>query len=166
LPQKIYRRRGKLVELFSKREIEKHYAAICVGIPPEGLIDAPIGRHPIHRKEMCVNYSCGKSAQTIVKVVAHNSALSFVEVQLLTGRTHQIRVHLKQIGTPVLGDPVYGSTSANTRFKAARQLLHAHRIKFIHPIKQVPLTLEAPLPEDLQHQLSLLNSSPKKTFYY
>ncbi len=141
---------GKLVELFAKREIEKHYLAICVGTPREGLIDAPIGRHPVHRKEMCVNPS-GRSAQSIVTVMSKNDSLSFVSIQLLTGRTHQIRVHLKHIGTPILGDTVYGSSSANTKFKAARQLLHAHTLKFIHPIKKIPLILEAPIPKCFQN---------------
>ena len=160
LAAKTMQAHGKLVELFSKREIEKHYVAICVGTPPEGLIDAPIGRHPVYRKEMSVNHLAGRSAQSIVKVTDKSGPLSFIQVQLLTGRTHQIRVHLKHKGTPVLGDSVYGSSSANAQFKAARQLLHAHRLQFIHPIKQVPIVLEAPIPEDLNHYIKWIHDHP------
>jgi 23S rRNA pseudouridine1911/1915/1917 synthase len=151
LAAKTLQAHGKLVELFSKREVEKYYLAICVGTPPEGLIDAPIGRDPIHRKEMSVNSLNGRSAQSQVKVIAKDNALSFVEVQILTGRTHQIRVHLKHKGFPVLGDAVYGSASANSQHKTPRQLLHAHKLRFIHPIKHVPIELEAPIPQDLEH---------------
>ncbi len=140
---------GKLIELFSQRKIEKHYLAICVGTPTEGLIDAPIRRHPIERKKMCIGSERGKEAKTLCRVLKKNAQLSYVEAQILTGRTHQIRVHLKSLGTPVLGDTIYGSSSANLRFKTRRQLLHAHRTSFIHPITGAPILIEAPIPEDL-----------------
>lgn len=147
---------SKLVELFSQRLVQKTYLSICVGIPKEGLIDAPIKRHPIHRKEMAVCFEQGKEAKSICKVLKKNQNLSLVEVHLLTGRTHQIRVHLKHIGTPVLGDPVYGSPSANKKFNVSRQLLHAHQLHFIHPITHSPIHLNAPIPQDLLQMIEEL----------
>ncbi|MBS0620193.1 MAG: RluA family pseudouridine synthase [Verrucomicrobia bacterium] len=150
LAAKTLEAHSKLVALFSERKIDKTYLAICVGTPPEGLISAPIKRHPLERKEMSVCFEGGKEAKTVCKVLAKEEQLSLVELALLTGRTHQLRVHLKHVGTPILGDPVYGSPSANSRFKAERQLLHAHQIRFIHPITQVPLIITAPLPDDIE----------------
>lgn len=139
----------KLVEIFAERRIQKDYLAVCVGTPKEGLIDAPIKRHPIHRKEMAVCFEQGKEAKSVCKILKKSEQLSLVEINLLTGRTHQIRVHLKHVGAPVLGDPVYGSLSANKKFNASRQLLHAHRLRFDHPITGAPLNLCAPIPKDL-----------------
>ncbi len=141
---------AKLVELFAQRGLQKDYLAICVGTPKEGLIDAPIKRHPQQRKEMAVCFEAGKEAKTVCRVLKHDHQLSLVEVQLLTGRTHQIRVHLKHIGAPVLGDPVYGSLAANKRFNTTRQLLHAQRLRFIHPITGKALDIRATVPLDFQ----------------
>lgn len=140
---------AKLVALFSERQIQKHYLAICVGTPKEGLIDAPIKRHPVHRKEMAVNLAEGKEAKSICRVIAKNESLSLVEIELLTGRTHQIRVHMNHLGTPVLGDAVYGSASANKKHQPKRQLLHARQLAFNHPITGAALKLTAPIPSDL-----------------
>jgi 23S rRNA pseudouridine1911/1915/1917 synthase len=145
---------ANLVEQFSNRRVQKNYLAICVGTPKEGLIDAPIKRHPIRRKEMTVCFEQGKEAKSICKVLKKDPHLSLVDIQLLTGRTHQIRVHLKHIGAPILGDSVYGSLSANKRFKANRQLLHAYQLKFIHPLKNCPLDLNAPIPQDLLQMIN------------
>jgi 23S rRNA pseudouridine1911/1915/1917 synthase len=147
---------AKLVELFSLRQIRKYYLAICVGVPKEDLIDAAIKRHPTKRKEMAVNVTEGKEAKSICRPLRKNASLSLVEVQLLTGRTHQIRVHMKHIGTPILGDAVYGSSSANQRFNPLRQLLHAHRLEFIHPMTGFEIKLCAPIPKDLAHYSELL----------
>lgn len=136
----------KLVEAFASRSIQKYYLAITVGRPPEGLIDAPIGRDPIHRKQMAICFEKGKEAKSECRILATSQPLSLVEVRLITGRTHQIRVHLKHHGTPVLGDPVYGSPSANKKFDRHEQLLHAHRLSLIHPISGAPLHLVAPPP--------------------
>ena len=140
----------KLIELFSERKIEKTYLAICVGNPGEQTIDAPIGRHPTRRKEMAVLEEGGRAAITRCRTLSKKEELALVEVQLVTGRTHQARVHLKHIGTPVLGDPIYGSNSANKKFGIDRQFLHAHRIQFIHPFTQKKLELTADLPSDMQ----------------
>jgi 23S rRNA pseudouridine1911/1915/1917 synthase len=148
----------KLVELFSNRHIQKTYLAICVGTPKEGLIDAPIKRHPMQRKEMTICFERGKEAKSLCKILKKNQHLSLVEIQLLTGRTHQIRVHLKHIGAPVLGDLVYGSPSANKRFNAARQLLHAHQLNFIHPMTNCLIHLSAPIPQDLLQFTEIINN--------
>jgi 23S rRNA pseudouridine1911/1915/1917 synthase len=144
---------AKLVEMFSQRQIHKDYLAICVGTPKEGLIDVPIKRHPIHRKEMAVCLTDGKEAKSICRVLKKNEQLSLVEIQLLTGRTHQIRVHLKHLGTPVLGDPVYGSASANKKWEATRQLLHALRLKFSHPMTSSQMEIIAPVPKDFSRYI-------------
>jgi 23S rRNA pseudouridine1911/1915/1917 synthase len=149
LAAKTSQAHSKLVELFSERRIQKRYLAICVGAPKEGLIDAPIRRHPVHRKEMAVCFEKGKEAKSICKVLGKTKHLSLVEVELITGRTHQIRVHLKHIGSPILGDPVYGNQSTNKKFSAARQLLHSHRLNFIHPMTLSPIHLKAPIPGDI-----------------
>ena len=149
LAAKTSQAHAKLVEIFSQRRIQKDYLAVCIGTPKDGLIDAPIKRHPIHRKEMAVCPLDGKEAKSICRVLRKNEQLSLVEVNLLTGRTHQIRVHLKHVGTPVLGDPVYGSLNANKKFNAPRQMLHALRLRFSHPITGAPVDLTAPIPKDL-----------------
>jgi 23S rRNA pseudouridine1911/1915/1917 synthase len=137
-----------LVSLFCNREIEKTYLAICIGNPGDGLIDAPLARHPIYRKQMVVAEN-GKEAKSFCKVLSNDGDLTVVQVELITGRTHQIRAHLKYRGTPVLGDPVYGSLSANKTYSADRQLLHAERISFYHPITKQKLTISAPIPTDM-----------------
>lgn len=145
----------KLITLFCERRIEKRYLAICLGNPGNITIDAPIHRHKLRRKEMAISEE-GKSAISRIRTLATDGDLSLVEVELVTGRTHQIRVHLKHKGTPVLGDPVYGSTSANQKFEAPRQLLHAYQIKFLHPITGIPINLSAPIPSDfLKHPSAL-----------
>lgn len=138
----------KLIELFAGRKVYKEYLAICVGKPAEQEIHAPIGRHPVHRKEMAV-ISSGKPANSTVKVVSWNEKLSLVRVVISTGRTHQIRVHLKHVKTPVLGDPLYGSVSANKHYHAERQMLHASVLSLLHPITNEKMEFHAPLPEDM-----------------
>lgn len=138
----------KLVQTFSERRIDKTYLAVAVGKAQEGLIDAPIKRHPVHRKEMAVSPE-GKEAKSLCRILGYNEGLSLVEIKLITGRTHQIRVHLKFKGTPILGDSVYGNTSANEKFQVERQLLHAYQIQFDHPITHAPMKICAPIPKDL-----------------
>lgn len=149
LAAKTVQAHTKLVELFSERRIKKYYLAVCVGTPREGLIDAAIKRHSVNRKEMAVNLQSGKQAKSICRVLSKNESLSLVEVELLTGRTHQIRVHMKHLGNPVLGDTVYGSVNANKKFNPPRQLLHAHRLEFIHPITSCPMNICASIPGDI-----------------
>lgn len=139
----------KLVEMFCERKLDKTYLAICVGTPGNSTIEAPIKRHPAKRKEMCVD-KAGKPAISITNVLAFDGKLSLVEVKLVTGRTHQIRVHLKHKGTPILGDPVYGSATWNKHYDAPRQMLHAYRLHFCHPITGETINLKAPLTKDFK----------------
>lgn len=139
----------RLVDQFARRVPRKIYRAICIGNPGSKHIREPIGRHPVHRKEMTV-VATGKAAETIVRTLAVKGDLSLVEADLLTGRTHQIRVHLRHVGTPILGDPVYGSQSANKKWGVERQLLHALSVEFPHPISGKKLFIEAPYYADFQ----------------
>ncbi len=148
----------KLVHAFASRQIEKTYLAICLGRPPNITLEAPIGRHKIHRKEMAVLPSDGKEAISQIQVLAFNDSISLALVRPKTGRTHQIRVHLKHLGTPILGDAVYGRRKCNEENKVARQLLHAYRLQFTHPITSAPLSLIAPLPDDLKKWIAQLGN--------
>lgn len=140
----------KLIELFSGRKVHKEYLAICLGNPGNGTIDKPIGRHPTKRKLMAISEEKGRRAITHYKTLAHSSTLSLVHVILETGRTHQIRVHLQDRCTPLLGDEIYGNSSSNKKFQAERQLLHAYKLTFPHPITGENIAVTAPIPKDLQ----------------
>ena len=152
---KTARDHQKLIEQFSNREVEKTYLAICCGVPKEGEFSAPIKRHPINRKQMTVSAG-GKEAISHFKVLARRVGLSLVEVKLLTGRTHQIRVHLKAMNCPILGDSTYGSTSLNKKYGAARQMLHAYSLKLSHPHSEAPLEAMAPIPDDMKNFIDLI----------
>lgn len=134
---------------FHDRQVYKRYQAILVGeMRQDMIVDRPIGRDPKDRKKMaCV--SGGKEARSLFKVKNVDKGLTFVEIQIETGRTHQIRVHAKSIGFPVLGDIVYGNASMNARFSTARQLLHCAEIRLCHPITRVLLVFQAPPPYDM-----------------
>ena len=145
----------KLTEAFSKRQVQKRYLAICCGVPKEGVFSSPIKRHPLKRKQMTVSTE-GKEAITCFKILARREGLSLIEAELITGRTHQIRVHLKALNCPLLGDDTYGSQTLNRKYGARRQLLHAHQIQFTHPISEVSLELVAPIPADLKNFIDLI----------
>ena len=140
----------KLIELFSMQKMEKLYLAICQGKPSKGIVNVPIGRHPVHRKEMAA-LPDGREAITEIQVAACNGNTSLVLAKPKTGRTHQIRVHLKHIGCPVIGDPIYGRGDLHPR-----PLLHAYRLSFEHPINKVPMNLIAPIPADMKEWLKKL----------
>lgn len=140
----------KLIEQFKGREIEKEYLAITIGHPTEQTINAPIGRSPIRRQEMAISEK-GKEAITCITPLQKGEHFSLVLAKLITGRTHQIRVHLKHNQTPILGDRVYGSTKLNEKFEVPRQLLHAYRMKLFHPLTNEILILSAPLPDDMKN---------------
>ena len=129
---------------FASREIEKIYLALVDGVlrMPHGKIDAPIGRHPIHRQKMAI-VERGREALTRYRLRAAHDGKSLVECHPLTGRTHQIRVHLKHIGHPVTGDPSYGRRGPHSR-----HFLHAWKITFTHPASKKRLTFTAPLGSD------------------
>lgn len=139
-----------MVEKFASRKIEKEYLAICIGNPGTRTIEGNIGRHPVRRKEMALLEGKGREARTKCEGLAHNPFLSLVRLLPETGRTHQLRVHLKSVGTPILGDSIYGNVSLNKKCGATRQLLHAYSLKFSHPIKQVQIVLKAPIPQDME----------------
>lgn len=139
----------KLIENFASRKMDKTYLAICVGRPLNGIIRAPIGRHPTNRKEMAV-IPDGREAISDVQTLAFNDQISLVMIRPKTGRTHQIRVHLKHIGCPVLGDPIYGNPKVNSSLSPERLLLHAYQLQFNHPITCDLLRLTAPIPEDFK----------------
>jgi 23S rRNA pseudouridine1911/1915/1917 synthase len=114
---------------FAAREVEKTYLALVDGTPrmPHGKIEAAIGRHPVHRQKMAV-VERGRDALTLYRVLACRDAKALIECQPRTGRTHQIRVHLKHLGHPVVGDPQYGR-----RGTKERHFLHAWKLAFKHP---------------------------------
>jgi 23S rRNA pseudouridine1911/1915/1917 synthase len=141
-----------------ERRIAKTYLALVEGVvaPPEALIDAPIGRDPNNRLRMTVIGHGGREAQTRYRVVEQLGDRCLVEARPITGRTHQIRVHLASVGHPVVGDPVYGRPSPLT----GRLLLHAWRLELRHPVTDIPMLLEAPLPADFREALARLGRVP------
>lgn len=143
-----------LVEMFSERKIQKTYKTLCLNKPLVQEIIAPLKRHPTKRQEMAV-CSDGKDAITRVQVLSHDQNISLVQVQLITGRTHQIRVHFKHIGCPILGDPVYGISGSNQKWGISRQMLHAETLDFTHPITGEQIHVCAPLPADMQRQIDI-----------
>lgn len=142
----------KLVEQFAAREVYKEYLAICIGNPGQGKIEAAIGRHPVDRKQMAV-VSTGRSALTFFETKKWNDKLSVVKVTIATGRTHQIRVHMKHQGTPILGDVLYGQSYANKHYKTSHQMLHAAVLRIKHPINGQEMEFKAAPPEDMQQMI-------------
>ncbi|MCT4543915.1 MAG: RluA family pseudouridine synthase [Vallitalea sp.] len=118
----------------------------------DGIVNAPIGRHPVNRKQMSINKLNGKEAITHYRVLERINQYTYIELQLETGRTHQIRVHMTSINHPLLGDPLYGPK--NDRFKLKGQALHARVLGFIHPTTKKYMEFEAPMPN---YFTSLLN---------
>ncbi|MEO8166377.1 MAG: pseudouridine synthase, partial [Betaproteobacteria bacterium] len=125
------------------------------------VVEAPIGRHPVHRTRMAI-VARGKAAKTYYSPVAHGDGWSRVRCRLETGRTHQIRVHLSSIHHPLIGDPVYGMSPRKSVLPAQalafpRQALHAARLALLHPGTGEMLSWTAPLPDDLCALLKLLH---------
>jgi 23S rRNA pseudouridine1911/1915/1917 synthase len=135
---------------FKSRRVKKVYLALVKGHvkPDRGLIDAPVGRDPVHRQRMAV-VSSGRPAQTAYRVKRYLDGYTLLELKPETGRTHQIRVHLSEIGYPVVGDAVYGSKSE----LIARQFLHAYKLTFRLPSTGEQVTFTTQLPEDLKAAL-------------
>ena len=137
-----------LAAQFAGRTTEKHYLALVRGVvrPTAGTIEAPIGRHPVHRKKMAVvPVPRGRTARTDYRVRRElpSGVGTLVECRLHTGRTHQIRVHLKHLGHPILGDVLYGGPRP-----PARPMLHAWKLGFAHPRTGQRVDFCAPLPTD------------------
>jgi len=157
----------RLMQTFAnRRNITKLYLAICVGNPKDQTVSLSIGRDPKNRKEMATLSEGGKEAITHVKTLGVNDTLSFVLLRPVTGRTHQLRVHLKSLNTPILGDQVYGIKKANEKHKESRQLLHAYKLCLPHPIHKTPMEFVANLPQDFRQRLekSFLEVSEDKSF--
>jgi 23S rRNA pseudouridine1911/1915/1917 synthase len=157
-----------LVAALAEREIERHYIALCSGVMTGGgTVDEPIGRHRSQRTKMAVR-SDGRPSVTHYRLMKRFRAHTLLHVQLESGRTHQIRVHLAHIGYPVVGDPVYGgrrrhSPGASPALVAElesfqRQALHAARLKLAHPVTGKEVEWEAPLPADMAHLVAVLEA--------
>ncbi len=142
-----------LTEMIRERQVRRVYTALIRGgpEPEEGLIDAPLGRDPHNRQRRAVVEN-GREARTRFQVLERLSRTTLLELELDTGRTHQIRVHLSSIGNPVVGDGMYGR-AARGPGGLNRQFLHASTLAFAHPITGENLELNSPLPEDLQLSL-------------
>jgi 23S rRNA pseudouridine1911/1915/1917 synthase len=137
----------RLSSQFAGRKVQKLYLAMCSGRfgSKAGEIVKPIGRHPVHRQKMAIVDS-GRAAKTAYWVIQEEPSWSLVLCQIFTGRTHQIRVHLKSIGHSILGDKLYGKSPEDY----SRQMLHAWRLGFFHPITENWLEFEAELPDDFR----------------
>lgn len=165
-----------LSEAFADRKVKKQYLAIAIGNPGDDQrIDKPIGRHPLHRQRMRVVPDAsssmpkgqtrltgakstllpkqGRQALSHIHTIAHNGKMSVVHVRIATGRTHQIRVHLQDHGTPIYGDDVYGLSDYNKALSQqrgiSRPLLHAQRLEINHPVTGENMVFEAEVPDDM-----------------
>jgi len=152
-----------LQSAFKSRQMSKTYLAVVHGRPPErGTLSTLFGRHPVHRKRFTGRVKSGKPAETAFVVRERFEGASLLEVQLKTGRTHQIRVHLAEAGHPILGDELYGKRRrasawvASVEREIGRQALHAWKLEFCHPRSGELLSFEAPIPRDLQKAIEAL----------
>ncbi len=141
-----------LVSQMKSKKFQKEYIAICYGIfeSKKGTINLPIARKPGSIIERCIRPD-GDISITHYEVLKEDTNISIVKCLLETGRTHQIRVHLSSIGHPILGDTLYGNPNS---LIADRQLLHAYKIKFIHPLTKKELIIEAPIPYDMSSYIN------------
>ncbi|MCP4623530.1 MAG: RluA family pseudouridine synthase [bacterium] len=164
----------ELARQFKDREVQKKYLALVYGdVQPEGgTIKLPIGRHPVDRKRMSTTTRKGRNAETHWKVRERLAGITLLELNLKTGRTHQIRVHCSAMGYPVVGDPVYRPRKLSSNLKeilsnhppptiaalkfADRQLLHAWQLSLTHPYSGKNMTFESPLPVDMEKLIHLL----------
>ncbi|MEG6585980.1 RluA family pseudouridine synthase [Dendrosporobacter sp. 1207_IL3150] len=150
-----------LAKQIKERTASRLYLAIVHGNLKEdnGIINAPIGRHPADRKKMAVVFSNSKEAVTYFKVIERFGNYTLVECKLMTGRTHQIRVHMNYIGHPVVGDPKYGPEKKHFSIKG--QALHSKQLKFRHPSKMQEMVFSAPLPADMEKILTQIRHIKK-----
>lgn len=149
----------KLAEQIKKRTAVRQYIAIVHGniAEPAGTINAPIGRHNTDRQKMAVVFSGSKAAITGFTVLERFDNYTLIKCRLLTGRTHQIRVHMAYIKHPVVGDPKYGPAKAH--FSIQGQALHACELSFTHPVTGFAMEFTAPLPEDMAKILAELRKN-------
>jgi 23S rRNA pseudouridine1911/1915/1917 synthase len=153
---------------FRRREVEKRYLAVCFGVPTpaEGVVEGAVGRHPTERKRMAVIAS-GRQARTLYRVVEKLTGTSLVECRPVTGRTHQIRVHLAHVGHAIIGDPLYAGRQWRNLTEPRhqhvcrdfpRQALHAWRLAFDHPVTGERVEFSAEPPADFQDLVTALRS--------
>ncbi|MDR0453734.1 MAG: RluA family pseudouridine synthase [Deferribacteraceae bacterium] len=149
--------RETLSRLFRDRQMNKYYMAVASGIPRfvHTVVDTPIGRDRKNRQRMAVCED-GRPARTGITVKEQYKNAFLAEISLYSGRTHQIRVHLKHIGHPLLGDSVYGGTRETAFF--VRQALHAHKLEFTDPFSDKEISVRAKLPEDMAELLAKLRT--------
>lgn len=145
-----------LAKQLEEHSITRRYHAICSGRLKEeqGTVSAPIGRDEKNRKQQAINYKHGKEAITHYRLLENLQNASLLECRLKTGRTHQIRVHMKSIGHPLLGDPLYGPKKNLYAIKG--QALHAMVLGFVHPRSEEYMEFSADYPEDFQKLLNKL----------
>lgn len=138
---------------FAKSKVHRVYLALVHGVvqQDEGTMDAPIGRHPLKRQQMAVRLGAGRAAVTRYRVLERFKGATYLELTPQTGRTHQLRVHLKHMGHPILGDARYGIPAG-----LSRQALHANRLGFQHPALKRWMEFASPWPPDLSQTLSSL----------
>jgi 23S rRNA pseudouridine1911/1915/1917 synthase len=176
---KTERAHVRLSEALRRRQVHREYVALVWGAMrhDSGTIEAPIGRSPQDRKRMAVNVPNGKPATTHWRVRERLDFTSLLDVELGTGRTHQIRVHLSSIGHPVFGDPTYGGRNSRLTQLAAgprvlarqaldnlpRQALHAARLSFLHPTTGRELRFASALPDDFEATLAILRRPSRES---
>ncbi len=156
-----------LVNQFSNRTTRKIYLAVVSGIirhPKKRIIETLTGRHPVNRKKMSVLIGKGKKTVTEFRVLKEYDDFSLLKVNILTGRTHQIRVHMAHIGHPIIGDNEYGSSKTNSKFAtiANRQMLHAFSLQLKHPVTEKEMIFRAHIPEDMRTLIKNYNVSSSK----
>jgi 23S rRNA pseudouridine1911/1915/1917 synthase len=154
-----------LIEQLSARSVEREYLALLSGtLISGGTVDAPIGRHPRERTRMAVHAS-GRAAVSHYRVEKRYRAHTLVRVNLESGRTHQIRVHMAHIGHGVLGDRVYGGAKAAkiSDLPIPRQMLHAESLSLLHPETRSPMTFMAPPPKDMAEVIEKLRAATRGT---
>ncbi len=148
-----------LADELKAHHITRRYHAVVHGNLKDdaGTVNAPIGRHPVDRKKMSTKAPNGRSAVTHYRVLERFGNYTYIECELETGRTHQIRVHMSSIGHPILGDAVYGP--AKCPFKLEGQTLHAKILGIVHPVTGKYMEFDAPLPEYFETLLKRLRSA-------
>ncbi len=152
-----------LAAQFKSRKIKKLYLALVHGVvkSESGSISLPIGRHPSDRKKMATVSRKSRSAKTFWKVIERFNGATFLELDLKTGRTHQIRVHCAAINHPIVGDPIYGGKKAAKKLSTSvpRQMLHAWRLEFTHPVTGEAMSFESPIPPDMEKVIEMLRNT-------
>ncbi|KAF0851522.1 MAG: RluA family pseudouridine synthase [Spiroplasma poulsonii] len=148
----------QLQEQIQTKQLQRRYLALVHGniVETQAKIDAPIGRDPQDRKKMVVTAKNSKKAVTNILVIERFNDYTYIECELETGRTHQIRAHLKYINHPVVGDPLYGTVA--DKKESFGQYLHAYQLTFMHPITNLPITVSAALPLEFENKLAALRT--------